>query len=308
MLIQLSVLFVSLFLVFIPSNTEGARPSGTIYLDDSEQLAHVGPGEDGLVTFTGTVVVDSVGPGQNVQMIIVNLQSDCTWPSTISPSTITFSPQEKGVPKPFEVVVRVPNFTPVSQPGEVIISGQMNVSPGTPVLTNIQPTNGIISIAPYVDLSLACENPYQNVAQGDMSSYYLKVKNEGNGLARVTAELQDIEDMIDDGWGFTDTDFSLVLDVHKEELLNITLMVPNSAPVKTYHFNVFVGLSSGDEMDCQTYKLFVNVTERKSGNNGEGGGGDGGGKDRLLPGFDISILITVLFVCILLAKKGLIRR
>lgn len=265
-LIVVFVIFMILsttLVIIIPIGSKGAQPVGSICLDTTEETAHVGPGEDGIVTFTGTVEVDLTGPGKNFQTVIATLEVGSTWPASITPTTMHFTAQETGMVKPFEVTIKVPNFTSTSMNEQFVVSGSVRASPGPPVSYRMSPATGLITIAPYAILSLSCEDPYKNIGQGNMASYLLRVRNNGNGVGKITAELNDIDEMINDGWAIYDTKYDLYVDVHKEDILNITLSVPASARVAAYKFDISVLLDVGGEIDSQEYRFFVNVTVKK---------------------------------------------
>ena len=265
MLLMNFIVLGALFLVMVklPGEAEAATSVATINLDDAEQTANVGPGQSGIVKFSGSVTAQLVGPGQSVQMIVVNLASQCTWPSTISPSTLHF-PAGSSEAKPFEVVVRVPNFTPFSQPGEVFVTGQSYTVPGTPLYHDVQGTTGIISILPYYQLGISCEKPYIEISPGDPLVFSLKVQNQGNSLDEITIDVTNMGDLAKEEWVVTLGRTTMSLDVNKEEVVKISIGSPEDWTLyrnRVTKVDVTVAsatsLESGANPESQKYALFI---------------------------------------------------
>jgi len=298
------IILFFLTLIIIPKNIDASQPSGSITLHHPEQVAKVGPGEDGIVEFTGEVNVNTTGIGANVQMIVVKLTVDAPWVASISPSTLTWGAQETDVPKEFTVVVKVPNFTSASRVGEIIINGTINTNPGA-LLTNLPPEKGIIRIAEYAQLRVACMEPYIEAVSGDNVSYQLEVKNEGNAEASITVEIKEIDDLVDLGWEFENDKSNFYINEKGEELINITVSAPSNAPISLNSFDVDTILRSGEEMDEQLWKLYLNITEEDGidNDNGMDGLGDETDDDKNTPGFKVSYLIIVLLVSIVFLNR-----
>ncbi|MDP6156320.1 MAG: choice-of-anchor T family protein [Candidatus Thermoplasmatota archaeon] len=290
------IILFALTFIIIP-NTDASQLSGSITLHQPEQVAKVGPGEDGIVNFTGEVRVNLTGIGANVQTVVVWLTADAPWPTTISPSTMTWTPREIDDAKEFNLTVKVPNFTSASQVEEIFINGTITTYPGA-LSTNLPPEKGTIRIAEYAQLMLSCWEPYIEAVSGDTVLFQLNAKNEGNGEASINVEFKGIDELIDQGWEFENVKNSFNLNEKNEEVLNFTISIPSNAPIGLHSFDVDAYLSSGDETDEKIYRLFLNVTEEDNGANDNGKMESEGekGDDEIIPGFELSFLIIALFI------------
>ena len=263
-LIQVLILLSALFFILIPGDSKGAQPVATINLDDAEQAADVGPGETGIVKFTGTVQAELVGPGQNIQMVVVNLEAEAgNWSTTISPSTLHF-PAGSSEAKPFEVVVRVPNFTSSSVTQELVVSGQMSTVPGLPLLHNIQSTTGVISVHPYTIISLSCNESEKEGLRGESLFYEMKIRNEGNSYSQVSMTIDDHDGLEDDDWALDGAVEEITIGEGKEETVIVSATIPNRATYATYQFSIDATSDVGtNDTDSAEYTLFVDVVREK---------------------------------------------
>lgn len=264
--ITVFLILLPLFAIgFFPDASQAAQPTATITLDQAEQTAKVGSGEDGIVRFTGQVEAQMIGPGSNIQMIVVTLQAECVWATTISPTTMSFSAQSL-TPKNFEVVVKVPNYTSASISEELTVTGTVGAKPG--VLTyKIPPAKGIINIAPYNILTLTCNEPVKEALRGESLSYQLKIKNDGNSNARVTVGINDYTGLAEKGWVIRGPGEKILIDEGKEHVAEIHVIVPKGAPLRTDEFAVNGTSDAGpNATDYDEYTLFTDVVNRKTAN------------------------------------------
>ena len=298
------IFLITLTIIIIPEMSIASQPSGEIILHQSEQVAEVGPGEDGIVNFTGEVKVNLTGIGKNVQMVVVSLTIEAPWPASISPTTMSWDPQETDVPKEFEAVVRVPNFTSATRVEEIIINGTIKTYPGA-LLSNLPSAKGIIRIAEYAMLTVSCWDPYIEALPGESVLFQLKVKNDGNAEASISMEINEIDDMVEQSWTFENDKSNFIIDKSREELVGITVSVPTNALINLNSFDVYTVLRTGDEMDEQVYELFLNITGEENGTNGDGKMKSGGemAEDEIIPGFELSYLVIGLFIAVLFLHK-----
>lgn len=228
---MMTAIIVGAFLfimVELPDSAEAAQVTAQLSLDNAEQKASVGPGETGVVRFTGTVKVEMIGPGQSVQMIQVTLTASAGWPATVTPSSITFLASQTGQAHPFEVVVRVPNFTSFTQNGEVIIGGSVQTLPGAPVRYNIPETKGIISINPYFLVRVQCDEPYMEISPGDQFMYQLKIRNDGNTPDNINIKIDEesFKKLSGDHWVVTLSTNTIMVQEGKTENIPVSISAP----------------------------------------------------------------------------------
>ena len=259
------ILVILLPLMSIGVFSEGARaaqPTATISLDQTEQEAKVGPGEDGIVKFTGKVEAQMIGPGSNVQIIIVTLDADAVWPTSISPTTMSITAEDSG-PTNFEVIVRVPNYTSASISEELIVGGTVQTKPGG-MTYRIAPVQGIITIKPYTMISLSSEEPYQEGTRDESLVYDLGIKNDGNCPTQVDINISDYEGLEDKGWQINIPTEEITIAEGGYETVRIRFDIPPYAPLDTYGAGVEVTAHAGNNLtDHGTYDLIIELVKEK---------------------------------------------
>lgn len=301
-----------LFLTFsvIPFNAKGVIPAGTISLDYPEQTAEVGPGDSGIVAFTGIVTVNVIGPGQNVQLIVVELEAESQWPTEITPRSFTIEARNSNAPYPFTAIVEVPNFTSTSEVGNIVISGSMKVMPGLPTTYSIPEASGIINIAQYVSVSLGCDEPHLKASPGDTVQYKVRVENNGNADEKISFLFGEEDEFTEEGWTYIFSDSTKNVGEGKEENITITITVPSDAPLKTKYFTVGARVIGAEgDSDFSECKLVTEVVEKSTiedekNDNGETGDQTGESKnEESTPGFELSYLIITLLVGLTILYK-----
>jgi len=284
--------FIFLTLIaFVSDSSQAARPVATITLDQSEQEAKVSPGETGIVRFTGQVEAQMIGPGSNFQMIVVSLYAECIWPASISPTSMSFTAQNL-TPKNFEVIVKVPNFTSASITEELTVGGTVKTVPGV-LSYSIPPTKGIINISPYSILNLSSDDPDKEALQGESLLYMLNIKNNGNSNAQVAVEIDDYMGLTDKGWIIRGPSEDFLIDEGKEDTVEIHVIVPNRASLRTYQFVVNATSDAGpNATDFTEYTFFTDVVNRKTVVEPEDDDDDDDGNQDDVPEPDDSLRIT----------------
>ena len=294
--ILLGAFFV--MLIEVPDSAEAAQVTAQIALDNPEQKADVGPGQSGIVTFTGMVSVAMIGPGQNVQLIEVTLQASAGWPATVSPSSIKFAATETGSAQPFTVVVRVPNFTSFTQSGEVSVTGRARTIPGA-LSFNIPPTDGIISINPYYQVSVICDEPYSEISPGDKFMYQLKIRNEGNSRDRIRVKIDEDaqEKMTNDGWVVSLGTPMISIEEGKEDIIPISVTGSSEWTLYQNHISTIkvivkseTSVLQGASPESYEYTLFMRE------------------RSIFIPGFEPILVVMALAVVTIAARKVAGRR
>jgi hypothetical protein len=142
-LIAVQIFFIFLFsniLLIIPTEVRSATilPTATIRLNEPSQTAAVGPDDDGLVEFTGTVSVEF----NSATTVVVSLNAKDTWNSaTVVPSALQFSVEDSG-DKIFRVSVQAPLGTDSNVAGKLTVLGKWVMYP-TSMTGSCDPANGV---------------------------------------------------------------------------------------------------------------------------------------------------------------------
>lgn len=155
-------------------------PTVTIIVDEDTKNALVEPGKNGLVIFTGTIIVEPATDGGASSYYKLDLRATSIqgWPVSISPSSILF--MSSGGSGHFSLSVRPPAATPCTEVDTVIIDGTCTTSPGEQQ-SEIPEERGTILIKQYYIFEVTCPNR-QIVTGGGPVVYPFSVHNSGNGV------------------------------------------------------------------------------------------------------------------------------
>jgi hypothetical protein len=167
--------------VFTNVFTDGAvapqgLPTVSIALTETSKAANVGPGETGVVTFTGVAQVTL----NQATRVIVSLTAEDTWASAVvSPSTLLFA---SGGSQPFSVSVRARPRESFSNPGLVTVNGRWRMYPGT-LGGAAEPSQGAvgrIDINQFFKYTLKSPKAFVETAPGSQVAFTLTIQNRGN--------------------------------------------------------------------------------------------------------------------------------
>lgn len=252
-------------IIFIPAEAEAAgKPVVTISLDQPSQTAHVAPGQDGMVTFTGSVncrMTFSVG----LEQVIVSLISEAGgWTTSLTPSTMAFTREITDIP--FTCAVKVPPRTSHQISGELSISGKAHVVPGAPINHNVDPVKAAIYVQQFYKFQVSCTKPFQEVSPGDQFAYQINIKNVGNSQDTVMIVLDPRieQELMDKGWAIQFSNNQYIIDEGSEQVVKINIQPPQEwnvwkNEVMTIKLKIFSyqAQSLGEIPVESTYPLYV---------------------------------------------------
>jgi hypothetical protein len=211
MLIMLGSIFI-----YLPKETDKVEafgtPAITIRIAQPKQVAYVAPGQDGIVTFTGTVEAQ-IPWAPSIQYLVVTLTADAGgWPVS-NPPALTFSRTQNQ--QSFSLSVQVPIET----------SKRWSYSPGITGGT-IPPATAIIVVDQYYQFSVGCEKPYVQVQPGSSLGFRLRLINEGNANDRLRVEVQNLKELADMGWTLQLSLDKFAVPEKQEKVLTVSVTTP----------------------------------------------------------------------------------
>jgi len=260
-------------------------PVAIITMDTVEQTANVGPGETGIVRFTGQVEVYIVGPAEEGQIIVANLEANASfgWNTSINPTTLYFSVGSTET-KCFEIEVRVPNFTSFATQGELVTSGTVTFMSGNESYP-ITETKGIISIAPYYLLEVEPLVINRTIKPGGSTEIELSIRNTGNAMEQFRISWDNKESSITLRPSMTN------IVISEGESVNITVQVSVDEDCKGGDEKIKItvtaenSLVSGQTPAVQEVYLHLDIDKEASDT----------------PGFTISDMFPVMALCLAIA-------
>jgi hypothetical protein len=157
------------------------EPEIDIQITPGNHRAYVCPGDDGIVTITGTVYAE-IPWDPNVQYLVVNLMGDAGgWPVS-NPPSLTFSRAQKQ--QSFTLSVQVPIETPPDESRDLVISGTWQYSPGVQS-GNTETEYVFIDILPYVYLDLDWDVSNITLFVDESDTFEVEVLNRGTMSANA---------------------------------------------------------------------------------------------------------------------------
>ncbi len=170
---------------------QDGEPTVNVALTEQNNTADVGPGDSGVVTFTGIV---SVSLNQATR-VIVNLSAVDTWNSAIvTPNSLVFTASAE---KPITVSVYAPLETSFNDNGMVTVTGTWTSYPGE-FTGSVNPRSGAVAridINQFHKFSIENQVLSQEVIPGSEVQFELIINNEGNYIDTFTIDLLNSEEL-----------------------------------------------------------------------------------------------------------------
>lgn len=263
--ISMMVIGASLFGVFYfsePSDAVG-QPDIAVTINQPRQTAYVKPGQDGIVTFTGTVEV-KIPWDPSFQYLVVELEADAGgWPVS-NPPALIFSRQT--TMRTFSLSVQVPIGTSSKTKGELVISGRWSYSPGI-LSGEVPPSTAIIVVDWYSQFDISCNDPIVEAERDDRVGISILVENEGNGDDRVRLEIENIEELNDKGITPILADYSVTVEEGKTGEAMLYVETDRRTSLDTYSIEIF-GVSEacedlGETSPTDRFTVYVDVVSQK---------------------------------------------
>lgn len=221
-------------------STDPLIPKVTIALTEQSKTAHVGPGETGVVTFSGVVTV-SCNP---ITRVVVSLAASDTWGSAVvDPNSILFSNSGE---KPFGVSVRAPPKTSCTTVGQVIVTGRWVMYPGA-LTGSADPQGGVsgrIEIAQFYDFDINSPKTQFKSHLGSDVEFVLNIKNTGNGPDSFAVKILNKDELSDRGFKIKLSQCALEIPANENRTVKIYVNVPTSPNSKSDHHEIDVEVSS----------------------------------------------------------------
>jgi hypothetical protein len=258
------VLLLSLSaLLMVSQDTEAICPSSssvTVALAQAKQTAYVAPGQDGMVTFTGTVFFQiPYEENENGSMVILTVDAGDFIVSSIEP--LYFSKAQKQ--QSFLINVYVPIGTSHSTRGQLSVSGKWYAL-GSDREDVIYPATAIIFVKQFSRVELETAEGIVSIKQGQSAETRLLVQNKGNGEERVRFEISNLKDLEDEGWKVELGRDKITVEEGSSDNTSITIRPPRKIDLGIHNITVrSVVAQSLCGGEYSNYTLFIHVKERE---------------------------------------------
>ncbi|MEA3559248.1 MAG: choice-of-anchor T family protein, partial [Candidatus Thermoplasmatota archaeon] len=234
-------------------------PEITIELSQSKQGAYVAPGQDGIVTFTGTVYAE-IPWAPNVQYLVVNLNAKCSdFPVSVPPA-LTFSKAQKQ--QSFQLSIQVPIGTSSMESYTLYVNGTWSYSPGV-ASGECDGATAVVFVKQYYDLDLGSDDPIVDCERPGDAVFVLQVTNTGNGLDEIGLELDDRDELADASVNVFLNDDSIRLDLGETKDVKIRVEVEDPARMGTFEVDVSayskIANDIGHPSEQDTFTFYLEV-------------------------------------------------
>jgi hypothetical protein len=258
------VLMLGSIFIYIPKEDEKVEaiggPAITIRITQPRVTAYVAPGQDGIVTFTGTVEAQ-IPWDPSFQYLIVQLTADAGgWPAS-NPPALIFNRATKQ--RDFALSVQVPIETSKKTQQQLSLTGRWSYSPGIGGGT-IPASTAIISVEQYYQFSVGCEKPYVQVQPGSSLGFRLRLINEGNSNDRLRVEIKNLKELADQGWTVQLSQDKFAVPEKQEKVLTVSVTTPvkwnvwkNAVTTVQIRIISAQAESLGEVSDIADYSLYI---------------------------------------------------
>lgn len=183
-------------------------PTVNIALTEQSKTANVGPGDTGVVSFTGVISVTL----NQATRVVVSLTAEDTWgTAVVSPSSILFSANGD---KPFGVSVKARPRESFTNTGTVTVTGRWAMYPGglSGPANPQQGAVGRIDVNQFFKFTLKSEKAFMEVSPGSQLVYTLTIQNRGNFMDTFSIDITNDERL-------NKNDFTVILTQSNIEIL-----------------------------------------------------------------------------------------
>jgi hypothetical protein len=264
-------------------------PTVSIKLTETSKAANVGPGEIGVVTFTGEVQVTK----NQATRVVVSLAAEDTWGSAVvSPSSLLFASDGT---QPFGVSVRASPRESFSTQGKVTVTGRWSMYPGgLSGPANPQAgAEGRIDINQFFKFTLrATSKAFQETAPGAPVTFSLTIQNRGNFMDTFTVSITNYERLSKKHFEVTASQYNIeILENPAEEPVRIQVNTPLDWTLyRVEHTSILVEVQSDkgvqEGIPPQTFAFVIRE------------------KGFYIPGFDGAIMVFAMVFLLMFISYG----
>ena len=258
-------------------------PTVNIALTEQSKVANVGPGETGVVTFTGIISVTL----NQATRVVVSLIAEDTWGSAVaSPSSVLFSANGD---RPFGVSVRARPRESFTNMGTVVVLGRWTMYPGalSGPANPPQGAVGRVDINQFFKFTLKSPKAFIETSPGSQIVYTLTIQNRGNFMDTFSIDITNYDKLSKKHFEVVLTQSNIeILENPAEENIRIQVNTPLDWTVYKVEYSSIKVLVTSDKgvaegIPPQTFTFVVRE------------------KGFYIPGFDSSIMLfSLLFILI----------
>jgi hypothetical protein len=231
--------------------------------------AQVTESNPGTAVFHGTVTVQM--PSLRGAQVTLASSTDIGWVSSISPSSFTLDNGQTGS---FTVTVIVPQGTPSTQAGNIVVNGRA-VANGLQAMDDAQ---ALITVKTYFRVTLDAARPKVETAPGGSARFSLRLTNAGNGIDSFALRLANQDELRKQGW-FLSISITSSGKIAPGEFRTVTIIMTAPASFSPYvnrETTLYIkARSEGARQANQTAELDFPLVARETGVSATGSGAVG---------------------------------
>jgi hypothetical protein len=255
----LATILIAICSVPIISSTVGGVGCGpTIALAQAKQTAYVAPGQDGIVSFTGTVFLrlptSPTYEGVRVQLFT----SAGEWYAT-TPDQMIFPPVIKQ--RDFIVSVYVPTGAQYNKSGQLTVWGRWYCLNSDKNGT-IPPATAIILVKKFYQTELEVQDRLLRIHPGGSTDTMLYLRNKGNGEDRTRLEITNVKGLEEEGLKVSLERDKYTINMNQIEWANISISSSDGIDPGLYNITFRTVEAGTYDPEIRTLQLFIEVKER----------------------------------------------
>ncbi len=250
-LILIAPFLVIIYLTPPVVTAQPSNPSATIFLEDNEKTAKVGPEQHGVVTLLGWVSAEVISGTS----MVVQLNATDTWNSAIiSPSAVQFT-SDNADNKEFQVSIQVPKGESCDTEGTVVVSGRWMMYPGR-ISGDCEPVERTIKVAQYHIFSISSNKLQIETALGSKAKFNLVIENQGNGEETFSIDIKNLDELADKGFVFELPSYRPTAKAGQETTYEFFVNTPSDLRYEgPYNIDLEVSPYTGNNEDVPTEKI-----------------------------------------------------
>jgi len=171
----------------------GEPPVIAVKFDTASKHAPVTATSPGIVTFTGSIVVDHPAGPANVSL---EASVDTGWPCSLDVTSLVMTDYHE---HPFCVTVTVPPATKTSEYGDLLVKARAEAD----LMSGTAETKAIIFVDPYFCLTASAARSRATAGPGENSIFEITLQNTGNSVDSYSVNVTNGGGLVQKGWTVT---------------------------------------------------------------------------------------------------------
>lgn len=265
----------------------------TFHPGEEEQIAYVGPDDDGIVEFHGSASLDAAFSSDNQTVkLFLNGSTDMGWPVTFESDIIQLYSLEE---VPFTAKVMVPLRTSYFVSSNLHITGHANIDNET-VTPYVSDIEGVIRIAQFYEFNVTSPELIKNVEPGDNVEFRMDITNTGNGRDTISFFIGNIEELASSGFNIVLGTHVIQVDEGQTASVIMTVYTPENMKHDIYNIKIKSSSEQQYAIEGEYDDILITFKVTSGGSSGKVGQQSSFTNPFMVIGIIIIIIVIIVFV------------